>query len=97
MHDLVFRNARVFDGSGAAGTLGDLAVAGGRIAELGRGVGAGREEIDAEGLALMPGIIDSHTHYDAQATWDPALTPSPFIRRSQSAGSSPKHFPGHLA
>jgi N-acyl-D-aspartate/D-glutamate deacylase len=79
MHDLVFRDARIFDGSGAAGTLGDLAVAGGRIAELGRGVGAGREEIDAEGLALMPGIIDSHTHYDAQATWDPALTPSPSL------------------
>ena len=79
MHDLVFRNARLFDGSGAAGKFGDLAVAGGRIAELGRGVGAGREEIDAEGLALMPGIIDSHTHYDAQATWDPALTPSPSL------------------
>jgi len=79
MHDLVFRDARIFDRSGAAGTLGDLAVAGGRIAELGRGVGAGREEIDAEGLALMPGIIDSHTHYDAQATWDPALTPSPSL------------------
>ena len=83
MHDLVIRNARLYDGGGAAGTVGDLAVAGGRIAELGAAggaagrasVGEGREEVDAEGLALMPGIIDSHTHYDAQVTWDPGLTP----------------------
>ena len=44
-----------------------------------RGVGPGREEIDADGLALMPGIVDSHTHYDAQVTWDPGLTPSPSL------------------
>ncbi len=79
MHDLVIRNARLFDGSGAAGAMGDLAVAGGRIAELGAEVGEGREEVDAGGLALMPGIIDTHTHYDAQVTWDPGLTPSPTL------------------
>jgi N-acyl-D-aspartate/D-glutamate deacylase len=79
MHDLVIRNATLFDGGKAAGKRGDLAVAGGRIAEIGASVGAGREEIDADGLALMPGIVDSHTHYDAQATWDPGLTPSPSL------------------
>ena len=79
MHDLVIRNARLYDGSGAAGKIGDLAVAGGRIVALGTDVGPGREEIDAEGLALMPGIVDSHTHYDAQVTWDPGLTPSPSL------------------
>ena len=70
MHDLVIRHARLFDGSGAAGKIGDLAIADGRIAQLGgaggASVGAGREEVEVEGLALMPGIIDSHTHYDAQ-------------------------------
>ena len=39
--------------------------------------GPARREIDADGLALMPGIIDTHTHYDAQITWDSGLHPSP--------------------
>ena len=77
MHDLLIRNAILFDGSGAAPITGDLAVKDGRIAALGADLGAARETLDADGLALMPGIIDNHTHYDAQITWDPALTPSP--------------------
>ena len=52
---------------------------GGRIAEIGA-VGAfagdGGRHLDAQGMTLMPGIIDTHTHYDAQATWDPELRPS---------------------
>ena len=38
-----------------------------------------RADVDADGLALMPGIIDSHTHFDAQITWDPTLSPSPAL------------------
>jgi len=41
--------------------------------------GQSRQTIDAGGLALMPGIIDNHTHYDAQITWDPRLSPSPSL------------------
>lgn len=77
MHDLVIRNATLIDGTGAPGKVGDLAVHGRRIAEIGLGVGAGREEIDADRLVLCPGIIDTHTHYDAQITWDADLRPSP--------------------
>jgi N-acyl-D-aspartate/D-glutamate deacylase len=77
MHDLVFRNALLLDGTGAPGTIGDLAVDDGRIAALGRVETPGRQEVDASGLALMPGIIDGHTHYDAQLTWDPFADPSP--------------------
>src|SRR5690348_1801878 len=77
MHDLVIKNALLFDGTKAPGRRASLAVAEGRIADIGRDVGRGRHEIDADDLALMPGIIDTHTHYDAQITWDSALHPSP--------------------
>jgi len=79
MHDLVIRNALILDGTGSAPAVGSLAVEGGRIAAIGREVGAARETIDADGLALMPGIIDGHTHYDAQLTWDPFADPSPAL------------------
>ncbi|MBM3601611.1 MAG: amidohydrolase family protein [Alphaproteobacteria bacterium] len=76
MHDLLIRNAVVHDGTGAPGRSGALAVKDGRIAAIGEVDDAAREIVDASGLVLMPGIIDSHTHYDAQVTWDPWLTPS---------------------
>ena len=79
MHDLLIRNADILDGTGAPQRPGDLAVAGGRIAAIGRDLGPARETVDADGLALMPGIIDGHTHYDAQITWDPFCNPSPAL------------------
>jgi len=74
--DLVIRGATVYDGSGSTGRAADVAVRDGRIAMVGRADERGRNEIDAAGLALMPGIVDVHTHYDAQITWDPTLSPS---------------------
>ena len=76
MHDLVIRNGKVIDGSGGAAFMADVAVEGGVIVAVGADVGAGRREIDAAGSLVTPGFVDMHTHYDAQATWDPALTPS---------------------
>ena len=79
-HDLLFRNARVFDGSGGASRVADVAVRGGRIAAVGPALGlSARQTVEAGGLALMPGIIDSHTHFDAQITWDPHVRPSPAL------------------
>src|SRR5260370_9839151 len=49
---------------------------GGRIAAIGQGLGPARQTVDAKGLCLAPGIVDIHTHYDAQLTWDPFATPS---------------------
>ncbi len=75
-------NAIVFDGTGAPPRPGcDVAISDGRITAVGKGLSreAGAEIVDAGGLALMPGIIDSHTHYDAQVTWDPTLGPSPSL------------------
>ncbi len=77
---LLIRRATLFDGSGEERREGmDLLVEGERIAAVGRDLAAAAdaEVVDADGLALMPGIVDSHTHYDAQVTWDPSLTPSP--------------------
>ena len=75
MNDILFRGAQIFDGTGGPPQRGDVAVSGGRIART----GPARETIDANGLALMPGIIDSHTHFDAQITWDPCVRPSPAL------------------
>ncbi len=78
MHDLVIRNATLIDGTGAERRIADVAVSGEIIAEVGRNLGPGRREIDAEGLILTPGWVDIHTHYDGQATWDPYMTPSSY-------------------
>jgi N-acyl-D-aspartate/D-glutamate deacylase len=63
--DFVIRNGRVFDGTGAPPRRADVAVRGDRIAAVGLLDGAGDvPAVDAAGLALAPGFIDSHTHDD---------------------------------
>ena len=79
MHDLIIRNALLLDGLGSAPVIGDLAVTEEKITGIGQNLGTSRETLQAEGLALMPGIIDNHTHYDAQLTWDPLASPSPAL------------------
>jgi len=76
--DLLIRQALVFDGSGHDPVVQDVAVKQGRIVAVGQHLSlSAKVEIDATGLALMPGIIDSHTHFDAQITWDAYVRPSP--------------------
>lgn len=77
MIDLQIRNATVFDGAGGQGLIQHVGVDNGRIVSVGSETQAARDIIDAAGLALMPGIIDNHTHYDAQVTWDRLVSPSP--------------------
>ena len=74
-HDLVIRGGEVVDGTGGAPFVGDVAIDGDAIAEVGSVAGSGRREIDAEGHTVTPGFVDLHTHFDAQAGWDPLLTP----------------------
>jgi N-acyl-D-aspartate/D-glutamate deacylase len=76
MHDLVIRGGTIIDGTGAPAQTGDVAVMDGRIVEVGRVTGAARRTLDAGGLAVTPGFVDIHTHYDGQATWDSLLAPS---------------------
>ncbi len=74
--DLVVRAGTLVDGTGAPGRRADVAVKGGRIAEVGRIDGRGAREIDADGALVLPGFVDIHTHYDGQAMWDSSLAPS---------------------
>ena len=81
MHDLVIAHALIVDGLGTPARDGSLAVKDGRIAAVsadhrGDDLGPAATRVDAGGLVLAPGIIDIHTHFDAQLTWDPFATPS---------------------
>ena len=76
MLDLLIRGARICDGGGAKSFTGAVGIRGHDIVAVGETDEPARHSIDAGGLALMPGIVDVHTHYDAQVTWDPTLSPS---------------------
>jgi N-acyl-D-aspartate/D-glutamate deacylase len=73
--DLIVRNAKVFDGHGEAGRVGDVAVKDGKIAALGGRLPSkeSKEIRDAEGQWLVPGLLDIHTHEDLEAELDPGL------------------------
>ena len=70
MLDLLIKNARICDGTGAPSFPGDLGVKDGIIRYVGKANGQTAERIlDADGLTLAPGFVDPHTHYDAQIAW----------------------------
>ena len=78
--DTLIQQALVFDGTGNAPEVKDLAIHQGRIVAIGANLHIeATHVVNAKGLALMPGIIDSHTHFDAQITWDSHVRPSPAL------------------
>src|ERR1044072_10023223 len=79
MVDLVIRGATVVDGLGSDPKKADVAVKDGKIVAIGSVADNGDETVDGGGLVLAPVIVDVHTHYDAQVTWDATLSPSPSL------------------
>ena len=100
MHELVIKGGNVVDGTGSAGREVDVGIDCGIITAVGSGL-VGTREVDARGLLVTPGFVDVHTHYDAQVSWDPYLTPSTWhgcttvIMGNCGVGFAPAHPDKH--
>ncbi|HLK11296.1 MAG TPA: amidohydrolase family protein [Candidatus Binatia bacterium] len=75
--DTIIKGGMVVDGSGLPRRTADVGIRDGIVTDIGRLSGA-RRSIDAAGLVVMPGIIDVHTHYDPQLSFEPFATSSCF-------------------
>ncbi len=76
-YDVVIRNGLFFDGSGQPAKHVDVAIDEGKVQATGARLAAtGRREIDAAGCWVMPGMLDIHTHYDAEVEAIPGLDES---------------------
>jgi N-acyl-D-aspartate/D-glutamate deacylase len=78
-HETIIHGASIVDGNGGEPYCADVAIDAGRITDIGKISAPARQRVDAAGLSLMPGIVDVHTHYDAQLTWDRTMSPSPAL------------------
>ena len=75
--DLLIKNGLLIDGTGAPARRADVGISNGMIVAVEKRIQEkAKRTIDASDLAVAPGFIDPHTHYDAQICWDGALTPS---------------------
>jgi len=80
MTRVVIKNANLVDGTGAPARMADITMQDGLFTEVAVAGSAGTmgaaRVLDADGTLVTPGFVDVHTHYDAQVSWDPWLTPS---------------------
>ncbi len=75
-HDILIKGGTVIDGTGKTRFIADIAIKDGKIVEIGKISSPAAAVVNADGLAIAPGFIDPHTHYDAQICWDRQVTPS---------------------
>ncbi|MBX3026111.1 amidohydrolase family protein [bacterium] len=75
--DTIIKGGQVVDGSGLPMRIADVGIRDGIITDVGHLDGA-RQVIDADGLTVIPGIVDAHTHYDPQLSFEPFATSSCF-------------------
>ncbi len=75
MYDLIIKNGNLIDGSKNSGYKSDIAISNGKIALIAESIEAGAKKIiDASGLTVTPGFIDSHSHSDCAVFEFPDMT-----------------------
>ncbi len=73
MYDLIIKNGKIIDGTGSPRYFADIAVKNGKIARIAKGLEGAARIIDAKGLTVTPGFIDSHSHADSALKKFPEL------------------------
>ena len=73
MYDLIIKNGKVIDGTGSPYFRSDIAIKDGKIAKISKNLNDAKEIIDAKGLTVTPGFIDSHSHSESSLLTFPDL------------------------